>query len=143
MGQGEMLMTSFLQTWTEGADANRRPGRLAHTASDVFRERGVQPGDRVYVAEVVDGYLELIGRLEVGRIVGYRAAKRELGHNVWPAKDTSSPLPTPALRRRSAGEYGSRCTQSHLPSEDRPDASRWHAGIPADDAEVRRSRPTG
>jgi hypothetical protein len=80
-------MTSFLQTWTEGADVNRQPGDLTHTASDLFRERGVGRGDTVYVAEVADGKLELIGRMRVAEVLSYAEARRRLPYPPWEAKD--------------------------------------------------------
>jgi hypothetical protein len=80
-------VTAFLQVWSEGADVNRDPGRLSHTASDLFRQREVEPGDTVYVAEMVDGHLELIGRLKVSAVVDEAEARRRFSQDVWHARD--------------------------------------------------------
>jgi hypothetical protein len=80
--------SAYLQVWTEGADANHaEPGPLEHTASDVFRARGVQRGDTVFVAEVVHGRLKLIGRLVVADVLSLKQARKKLGPRVWPAQD--------------------------------------------------------
>jgi hypothetical protein len=80
--------TAYLQIWTEGADANRAAtGPLKHTASDVFRDRGVQRGDAVFVAEVVNGQLQLIGRLVVADVLSKKQAQKKLGYAVWDAQD--------------------------------------------------------
>ena len=81
-------MTAFLQTWTDGADVNRRPGEpLEHTASNLFVERDVTRGDTVFVAEVVDGYLELIARMVVGEVLTFAQARARFGPNIWDAED--------------------------------------------------------
>jgi hypothetical protein len=79
---------AYLQTWTEGADASRAAtGPLQHTASNVFRDRGVRRGDTIFVAEVVDGQLALIGRMVVGEILTRGEARKLLGPDVWDAQD--------------------------------------------------------
>jgi hypothetical protein len=79
---------AYLQTWTEGADASRAAtGPLLHTASNLFCDRGVQRGDTVFVAEVVDGQLALIGRLVVADILTLKQARRKLGDDLWDAHD--------------------------------------------------------
>ena len=82
-------MTSFLQTWAEGADVNRTPGEpLEHTASDVFRKRDVLPGDRIFVAEVVDRRLHLVGRMRVAELVDAATAETKLhSTDLWDARD--------------------------------------------------------
>jgi hypothetical protein len=79
---------AYLQTWTEGADANRAAtGPLQHTASNVFRDRGVRRGDTVFVAEVVAGRLALIGRLVVADILTKKQAQRKFSYELWDAQD--------------------------------------------------------
>jgi hypothetical protein len=79
---------AYLQTWAEGADANRgAKGRLEHTASDVFGDRGVQRGDRVFVAEVVGGQLHLIGRMVVADVLSQQQAQKRMIDEVWKARD--------------------------------------------------------
>jgi hypothetical protein len=89
---------AYLQVWTEGADANRgMTGPLRHTASDVFRARGVQRGDRVFVAEVVDGQLQLIGRIVVADVVNQEEAEETIDHEVWDARDHLIAVPGASL----------------------------------------------
>jgi hypothetical protein len=80
---------AYLQTWAEGADVNRAAAGqpLEHTASNVFRKRGVRPGDTVFVAEVADGHLELVGRLVVQDMLTKAQAQASLPYDVWDAAD--------------------------------------------------------
>jgi hypothetical protein len=95
-----LAMTAFLQTWTDGADLNRRPGEaLEHTASDLFVDRDVARGDTVFVAEVAHGGLQLIARMVVGEVLTLAQAKVRLGTDIWDATDhliaspgTASPM---------------------------------------------------
>lgn len=72
---------------------------LDHTAGNLFTQRGVIVGDRVYVVNVVKGILKLIGRLEVGKIVSMAEAEKLMGYEVWDApehlvakKGTATPM---------------------------------------------------
>jgi hypothetical protein len=67
------------QTWSEG--------RLRHTASNQFRERGVTLGCLIYVVTVIDGQLMLGGRMEVGKLVTLNEARKELPYEPWEARD--------------------------------------------------------
>jgi len=58
---------------------------LDHAAGKIFTQRGVGPGDKVYVVNNFKGDLVLIGRLEVEKIVSQAEAERILGVEVWDA----------------------------------------------------------
>jgi hypothetical protein len=53
----------------------------------MFRKRGVESGDYIYIVTNLHGKLYVSARLRVDRIVSYSQAKRELGQNIWKAKD--------------------------------------------------------
>jgi hypothetical protein len=61
----------WLQTWDPQTanDMRRDGGRLEHTGSNQFMERGIMPGDRLFIAYIGDddpnpkGRLFLVGRL--------------------------------------------------------------------------------
>jgi len=60
---------------------------LEHTAGAIFKKRGVVPGDKVYVVNVLQGVLFLIGRFEVGKIVSMPEARKILGEDIWDAPE--------------------------------------------------------
>lgn len=60
---------------------------LDHTASDLFDDRGVGPGDSLYVITFRDGDLEVVGRMIVDEVVGYREACRRLDYSPWESRD--------------------------------------------------------
>jgi len=60
---------------------------LDHTASGQFRERGISPGDRVYVVATERGRLLLLGRLTVERVIDQREAEEHFGYPVYEAPD--------------------------------------------------------
>lgn len=70
---------------------NTDPGEhLRHAASNLFRQRGVGPGDTIYVVTVIRGELYLCAKMRVGRVCGEGEAARALGWEVnelWKAKD--------------------------------------------------------
>jgi len=77
---------------------------LDHTAGKLFIQRGVGPGDKVYVVNNLKGDLVLIGRLEVEKIVSQVEAERLLGPDVWVAPEhviakPGSPTPKRFERR--------------------------------------------
>lgn len=65
-------------TFEEMACQNGQP--LGHVAGNVFAQRGVEPGDRVYVVTIRNGGLHLLGRMEVGRLVDYHRAAASLDY---------------------------------------------------------------
>jgi hypothetical protein len=70
------------------SSADSRAYLVGHTAGNMFRQRGVAPGDVVYVATRLDGTITLLGRLEVSDIVDQRQAAKQLKTtNVWDASD--------------------------------------------------------
>lgn len=60
---------------------------LEHTAGKLFVQRGVGPGDKIYVVNNLRGELILIGRLEVDKIVSQVEAERLLGSDLWDAPE--------------------------------------------------------
>ena len=63
-------------------------GPLDYIAGNMFRERGVNEGDVVYIVTVKRGRLFLIGRLTVGQICGPAEAARIVGmDDLWSAKE--------------------------------------------------------
>jgi hypothetical protein len=81
-------MTSYLQTWTDGATgALEYAGEpLTHAASNQYMRMGVVAGDRLYIAYLDRRHLHLLGRLTVDRILTHRQAERLLGQDVWIAE---------------------------------------------------------
>lgn len=65
-------------TWEHMASQNGQP--LGHVAGNAFVQRGVEPGDRVYVVTIRNGALHLLGRLEVDQIVDYDRAAASLDY---------------------------------------------------------------
>ena len=56
---------------------NNLPGRFFnHTASSLFRKRGVAAGDQLYLLTVISGRLYLAGKMEIGEIVFLAEATR-------------------------------------------------------------------
>lgn len=60
---------------------------LLHTAGNVFVDRGVEPGDRVYLVTVRDGVLHLLGRMDVGFVTDTAYAAAALGYAPREADD--------------------------------------------------------
>ncbi len=73
-------------TWqrTMGSDSG---SPLDHSASSHFRNRGVRPGDSLYVVTVLHGQLLLGARMRVTEITNRTNARRRLGADVWDAPD--------------------------------------------------------
>lgn len=82
-------MTAWTHYWTKKTAQTelQQPGPLDHTASNLFRRRGVDRGDRVYVISFWDGTLKVLGRLDVGRVVDQAQAERICGQQLWDAED--------------------------------------------------------
>ena len=63
---------------------------LDHIAGNVFTERGVSPGDMVYVVTVLRGALHLLGKLQVAFVADAETAAAALGttpDHLWEADD--------------------------------------------------------
>ena len=60
---------------------------VAHTAGEQFVQRGVSPGDVVYLVSRIAFKMHLLGRLVVDRVVDQSAANAHFRHGVWPATD--------------------------------------------------------
>lgn len=95
-------------SWEGSAHDNGQP--LHHVASNVFAQRGVEPGDRVYVVTVQKGELFLLGRMEVGQIVNYAHAEASLDYTPWAASDHLLARSCTAMRfdRPVSGDMSSR-----------------------------------
>lgn len=69
-------------------DINREFELIDGSGSNKFRERGVTPGDFVYIVSLSDGHLYLGGRMPVKRIVSRVEAVRILGtENLYDADE--------------------------------------------------------
>lgn len=62
-------------------------GDFDHSASDLFNERGVQPGDHLYVITFWEGDLFVVGRMILDVVVGFDEARRRLNYEPWDGVD--------------------------------------------------------
>lgn len=84
------MSQAFTHYWTNDtfkASSLEGGEPLNHTASNVFLERGVDVGDRVYVVTIQKGVLHLVGRLVVGAVVDREQAEAALDYVPWEASD--------------------------------------------------------
>lgn len=84
------MRQAFTHYWTNATwkETEREAGEpLSHTAANVFVERGVEAGDRVYVVTVLKGVLHLLGRMVVGRVADYDQADAAVDYVPWEATD--------------------------------------------------------
>jgi hypothetical protein len=85
LGSGGARMASYwtchwqFRLWRD--DINTEFDLIDGSGSNVFRKRGVAPGDMVYVISLSEGLLYLGGRMPVKRIVSRAQAVRILGSN--------------------------------------------------------------
>ena len=79
--------THYWQKATLFDSMNLSLTKLDHTASNIFRDRGVSPGDRVYVISCIGGKFYVLGRAVVDRIVDQNTAARNLPYRPWEASD--------------------------------------------------------
>jgi hypothetical protein len=78
------------ETWdyNVGRMLNDSERKLRHTASNMFRKRGVSEGDSLYIITVKWGQLLLLCKLTVSDMCGYEEAVRLLeNEDLWPAED--------------------------------------------------------
>jgi len=76
------------ETWDENASRTPNGGLLDHTASDYFVERGIVPGDAVYIVTVKKGKLFVATKITVGQLCTTVEAAKVLGTtNLWNAYD--------------------------------------------------------
>lgn len=73
---------------------------VGHSASSVFRQRGVKSGDRMYVISVLGGRLRVIGRLDVEDVVTQKRADELFGRHVWEGTDHVVARPGSGTPRR-------------------------------------------
>lgn len=82
------MARAFTQYWKDTpGNWDSDSGSLYHSASNAFRKRGVQPGDKLFIVTVSQGRLYLGGVLVVDKLMGMRDAKRRLGKDIWEAND--------------------------------------------------------
>src|SRR5262245_61333269 len=91
-GRSSTIMARFWthhwvhRDWRDDINPEYQP--LRHAASNSFRQRGVSPGDMVYVVSIADGHLLLGGRMTVKGIVSRDEAVRALRRdNLWEAEE--------------------------------------------------------
>lgn len=106
---------AFTHYWTRAMlrSAESDAGEpLVHTASNVFVDRGIERGDRIYVVTVKDGGLYLLGRMVVGVVCDSEYAAAALGKPPWEAEDHLLASACTALRldRRVSHDIASRLT---------------------------------
>lgn len=94
----------FSQLWTGDEFRWHRDGAdgmpLRHAASNRFVERGIRPGDRLYVWSFIKGDLLLIGRMEVDAIVSYPEAVRRLDSTNFSDQLTDHAIARSATEKR-------------------------------------------
>ena len=73
-------------TWRWNASPDREP--CDHIAGNMFRKRGVNHGDFIYIVTVERGQLLVSGRMRVGQIIAQEQAEELLGQGeLWEAED--------------------------------------------------------
>jgi hypothetical protein len=91
----EARMAYFIHPWTrqtleyhaELIERGTVPREVDHTASNMFRARGVTPGDTMYIVSWTEGALYVHGRLVVDRVVDQVTAEVDQGMDLWEADD--------------------------------------------------------
>ncbi len=74
---------------------------VGHTTSNMFRQRGVAAGDRLYVISVSGGRLRIVGRLDVENVVTQQQADELFGRPMWPGPEHVIARPGSGTPRRS------------------------------------------
>ena len=88
-------MADYLTYWRYGTVASQPEGPIDHAASEQFEH--VRPGDVLWIVTFNSGTLYLVGRLEVGQVVGQEAAVKILGQrDLWDATYHVIAAPNPA-----------------------------------------------
>jgi hypothetical protein len=81
------MAQAFLSLWTRKEFEKhqaRENHRLWSASGNMFRQRGLDAGDRVYVVACFDQKLFLIGRIDVSRILDPAAARAYSGDTEFP-----------------------------------------------------------
>lgn len=76
-------------TWRD-IEARGEGDTLEHIAGNMFKKRGVDIGDMVYVVTVLNGRLFLCGKLKVGKICNVNEAAKDLDcepQDLWEASE--------------------------------------------------------
>lgn len=77
-------------TWRIFSEYNAPGDLLDHAASNLFRKRGVAPGDSVYVVTVLQGALYLLGKMRIAMVCDVdeaAAALETTPESLWDADD--------------------------------------------------------
>lgn len=98
--EGDEMSRAFTHYWAGTTVETETEGKLLnHTAGEGLRRSGVRAGDTIYVVNIRQGELYLLGRMEVGK---YADSIQEvidlIGGEPWPASDHLLALPRTATR---------------------------------------------
>jgi hypothetical protein len=74
---------------------------VGHTTGSVFRQRGVGPGDRMYIISVAGGRLRVVGRLDVENLVTQSKADELFGRHMWEGTEHVVARPGSGTLRRT------------------------------------------
>ncbi len=82
-------MARFFTHGWQYAEARKEPDGepLGHAAGSRFTNRGIEPGDFVYVVAVHHGQLYVLGKMQVGKIVTKDEARHLLGKEPYDAPE--------------------------------------------------------
>jgi hypothetical protein len=78
---------AFTHYWSNATWDSLVELEIDHTASEMFLDRGVDDGARLFIVTIKNGQLFLGSRLLVDRVVGLAKARKIFGPDVWEAKD--------------------------------------------------------
>jgi hypothetical protein len=86
------MPSHFRQYWQQSTcDDLKKDGwesrPLDHTASNLFKSRGVSSSDLIYVVTIRQGKMHLVGRLVVSEVVSMAEARRRLPYEPYQARD--------------------------------------------------------
>ena len=83
------MARTFTQYWQNSTWEDYQDGAepLDHSASNEFKRRGVERGDRIFIVTNIEGALYLGNVMLVDKLVGQRKAQKQRGPNLWKAKD--------------------------------------------------------
>lgn len=82
-----VFWTHYWQRSTFLEEQARPLGLLEHAGSNLFRQRGVQADDTVFVISCFGGTFYVIGKIVVEHVVDRRAAAQALSYDPWDAAD--------------------------------------------------------
>ena len=80
------MTRAFTHYW-KNSTWERNDNLLGHTASNLFKKRGVEAGDSIFIVTVDAGMLYVGCVLQVDQVVGRRETQKLLGGKVWETSD--------------------------------------------------------